>query len=57
MAETVEISGYMSNVGMGTTKTIENCAGSVKTLSKQETYNYFNEETWNPFNVPQKYWR
>lgn len=33
MAETVEISGYMSNVGMGTTKTIENCAGSVKTLS------------------------
>lgn len=35
MAETVEISGYMSNVGMGTTKTIENCAGSVKTLSSR----------------------
>ena len=31
--------------------------GNVKTLSNQETYNYFTEETWSPFNVPQKYWR
>lgn len=31
--------------------------GKVKTLSKEETYQYFTEETWSPFNVPTKYWR
>lgn len=31
--------------------------GNVKTLTKQETYQYFDEETWEPFNVPKKYWR
>ena len=31
--------------------------GNVKTLTKKETYNYFTEESWSPFNVPQKYWR
>ena len=31
--------------------------GKVKTLTKEETYQYFTEESWSPFNVPQKYWR
>ncbi|WP_407414476.1 adhesin [Methanobrevibacter sp.] len=31
--------------------------GNVRTLSRNETYQYFTEETWDPFNVPQKYWR
>lgn len=31
--------------------------GNVKTLTKQETYQYFDEETWEPFSVPKKYWR
>ena len=31
--------------------------GNVKTLTKEETYKYFAEESWSPFNVPQKYWR
>ena len=31
--------------------------GSTRTLTKQETYNYFTEESWSPYNVPQKYWR
>ena len=31
--------------------------GNVRTLSKEETYQYFTEENWNPYNVPQKYWR
>ncbi len=31
--------------------------GNVKTLTKEETYNYFAEDSWSPFNVPQKYWR
>lgn len=31
--------------------------GNVKTLTKQETYQYFDEESWEPFNVPKKYWR
>lgn len=31
--------------------------GNVRTLSTDETYQYFTEETWDPYNVPQKYWR
>ena len=31
--------------------------GNTRTLSKEETYQYFTEETWDPFNVPRKYWR
>ena len=31
--------------------------GNVRTLSIEETYQYFTEETWDPFNVPRKYWR
>ena len=31
--------------------------GNVKTLTKKETYEYFTEESWSPFNVPKKYWR
>ena len=31
--------------------------GNVKTLTKQETYDYFTEEYWDPFSVPKKYWR
>ena len=31
--------------------------GNVKTLTKQETYDYFTEEYWDPFSVPRKYWR
>lgn len=31
--------------------------GNVRTLTKKETYNYFTEESWEAFNVPQKYWR
>lgn len=30
--------------------------GKTKKLTKNETYQYFSEETWSPFNVPQKYW-
>ena len=30
--------------------------GKTKKLTKNETYNYFSDETWSPFNVPQKYW-
>ncbi len=31
--------------------------GNVKNLTKQETYQYFDEETWTPFNVPKKLWK
>ena len=31
--------------------------GNTRTLTRQETYNYFTEESWSPYNVPQKYWR
>ncbi|SDA52722.1 hypothetical protein SAMN02910315_01132 [Methanobrevibacter millerae] len=31
--------------------------GNVRTLTKKETYNYFTEESWDAFSVPQKYWR
>ena len=31
--------------------------GNVKTLTKQETYDYFTEEYWDPYSVPKKYWR
>ena len=31
--------------------------GNVKTLTKEETYDYFTEEYWDPFSVPRKYWR
>ena len=31
--------------------------GNVKTLTEQETYDYFTEEYWDPFSVPKKYWR
>lgn len=30
--------------------------GNVKKLTKEETYQYFSEEYWTPFNVPTKYW-
>ena len=30
--------------------------GKVKKLTREETYNYFTEENWNPFSVPRKYW-
>jgi hypothetical protein len=30
--------------------------GKTKKLTKNETYNYFSDETWSPFNVPTKYW-
>ena len=30
--------------------------GQTKKLTKAETYNYFSDETWTPFNVPSKYW-
>lgn len=30
--------------------------GQVKQLTKQETYQYFSEETWTPFSMPIKYW-
>ena len=31
--------------------------GNVRILSREETYEYFTEESWDPFNVPRKYWR
>lgn len=31
--------------------------GQVKNLTRSETYKYFTEEYWEPFNVPKKYWR
>ena len=31
--------------------------GNVRTLTKEETYNYFTEESWEAYNVPKKYWR
>ncbi|MCR5027500.1 MAG: adhesin [Methanobrevibacter sp.] len=31
--------------------------GKVKNLTRSETYKYFTEEYWDPFNVPRKYWR
>ena len=31
--------------------------GNTRTLSKEETYQYFTEEKWEPFSVPKKYWR
>lgn len=31
--------------------------GNTRTLSKEETYEYFTEERWEPFSVPKKYWR
>ena len=30
--------------------------GNVRPLSKAETYNYFTEDYWSPFSVPEKYW-
>lgn len=30
--------------------------GQTKKLTKAETYKYFSDETWTPFNVPAKYW-
>lgn len=30
--------------------------GKTKKLTENETYNYFSDETWSPFNVPTKYW-
>ena len=30
--------------------------GKTKQLTKAETYNYFTEEIWTPFNMPAKYW-
>lgn len=30
--------------------------GQTKKLTKSETYKYFSEESWSPFNVPTKYW-
>ena len=30
--------------------------GRVKKLTRAETYNYFSEENWTPFNVPRQYW-
>ena len=30
--------------------------GQTKKLTKSETYNYFSDESWSPFNVPAKYW-
>ncbi len=29
--------------------------GSTKKLTKSETYKYFDEETWTPYNIPYKY--
>ena len=30
--------------------------GKVRKLTRKETYEYFTEETWEPYNVPRKYW-
>lgn len=30
--------------------------GQTKKLTKQETYQYFNDEYWTPFSMPEKYW-
>ncbi len=30
--------------------------GKTKKLSEEETYDYFNDEYWSPFSMPQKYW-
>ena len=30
--------------------------GKVINLTREETYDYFTEETWDPFSVPKKYW-
>ena len=30
--------------------------GKTRTLTKQETYKYFTEDRWTPFNMPSKYW-
>lgn len=30
--------------------------GQTKKLTKSETYKYFSDESWSPFNVPTKYW-
>ena len=27
-----------------------------KKLTKEETYQYFCEDYWTPFNMPEKYW-
>ncbi|WP_299521858.1 Ig-like domain-containing protein [uncultured Methanobrevibacter sp.] len=31
--------------------------GNTRNLSVSETYKYFDEESWTPFNVPQKLWK
>lgn len=30
--------------------------GKTKTLTKAETYKYFSDDYWTPFNMPSKYW-
>ena len=30
--------------------------GQTKKLTKQESYQYFSDEYWSPFSMPQKYW-
>ena len=30
--------------------------GNTRKLNKSETYNYFTEDSWTPFNMPTKYW-
>ena len=31
-------------------------SGQTKKLTEEETYQYFSDDYWSPFNVPQKYW-
>ena len=31
--------------------------GNVRILTKEETYQYFTEEKWEPYSVPKMYWR
>ena len=30
--------------------------GKTRKLSEEETYEYFSDKYWSPFNIPQKYW-
>lgn len=31
--------------------------GNTRKISKSESYKYFDEETWEPYTMPKKYWR
>lgn len=45
-----------SDLSLNRANTIYISEGKTKKLSKAESYKYFTDEYWTPFNVPSKYW-